>query len=325
MILENKILIMMMLLQKNGIFLKKKDISDQFFLFFNEKISPIEADAGLQKLISGNLIYAEDKFLKVTENGMETGRKNHIDFYFSEGVLISEESLADGEYKSAKNLGVVNSDSMIDEPQIQYIDKQIEKLDGIIYDLGCGRGELTALFNDKHLSKIIGIDSSDAMISFAREHRPDMFWEHIEMDKLEYALKEVCCFLLIDSIYFIKDKKSLIKKLYDNLIPRGKLVFSYSGYIKEPSKAETLNAEKNLIGKILTELSIPFEYEEFTSNELNLWEHREKLLDSLKSKYKKENHLFLYYDSMNETKSLLNYLKKGLGRRFIYSISKAQN
>ena len=110
--------------------------------------------------------------------------------------------------------------------------------------------------------------------------------------------------------------------MYGALNYNGKIVLTFSAYTENPENTNLLNPEKNEIGKTLKSLSMPFIFKEFTTNEITLWEIREKLADSLKAQYIKECNEYLYYDKKNEAKDLLGVLKKGLGRRYIYTIEK---
>ena len=129
---------------------------------------------------------------------------------------------------------------------------------------------------------------------------------------------------MVDSVYFVKDKKQLFKRLYNNLKYNGKIIVTFSEYVESPKAINILDPEKGKLGDIFKSLSIPFIFKDFTANEITLWELREKLADSLKEEYTKECCEYLYYDKKNEANALLYALKKDLGKRYIYVVRKVR-
>jgi trans-aconitate 2-methyltransferase len=93
-------------------------------------------------------------------------------------------------------------------------------------DLGCGAGELTAQLS-KRLpgSEIVGIDSSDEMLTRARSHRhPGLRFERAT---IESAAGRWDLVFSNAALHWVDDHHALIRRLYDMLAPGGQLVAQF--------------------------------------------------------------------------------------------------
>jgi ubiquinone/menaquinone biosynthesis C-methylase UbiE len=319
---RNKLLAMIMLHQSVGEQIGMNDIQNRYSEFYDKSIDKIQIDECMHKLKSGNLISTSEFDLKLTMKGMRVGNEKYIEYYFSEGVMRAESSETEKKYQAEKNIEVLNSDSIIDEEQLQYIAAQLIDYQKIIYDIGCGRGDIISYIQEKTNAKCIGIDKSENMITISRNKYKNVSWIVADIEQYCEKLSNCDAAILIDSIYFIQDKRRFIDKLFSKLNPGGNIIMTFSTYIDDIDKRNTIEPDKNQIGKILNDLNLNFIHREFTSNEITLWEHRKKIAESLRDGYSKENNSFLYYDRLSESSNLLRLLKQGSGKRYIYTINK---
>jgi SAM-dependent methyltransferase len=254
--------------------------------FYDKTIEESLLEKTIHALISKGLFKKSDSHLLLSDEGRKKGIKNYIEYYFSEGVIRSEASKTDKKYQESKNEGLFNTDSILDVEQFKFI-----------------------------------TDKSENMIKLAQEKNPRIGWLTADIETYCKELPSYDGAILIDSLYFVKDKKAFLRQLLSKLNSRGKILIAFSAYTKNPQEKGSLEANDNELGIILHDLKADFTYTEFTENEIKLWEHRRRVTASLKEDYIKERNSYLYYDRMSESSQLLDVLKRGLGRRYIYSIS----
>ena len=99
-----------------------------------------------------------------------------------------------------------------------------------ILDLGCGQGHLLNIIKKtlNNKSKLIGIDSSDKSIMFAKENFKDIDFQLFKfIDKFNFQSNYFDLILSIDTLECIPNKNILIKELYRILKPCGKLLIAH--------------------------------------------------------------------------------------------------
>lgn len=301
---------------------QKDELCDLYEAFYDETIDSSRMENALNPLLENKLIEYDDDSLKISREGLMEGSRQRIEYYFSEGVKKAEMSSVNNHYQDLKNLGAINSDSIMDDEQLSFISDNLKGFENKLYDFGCGRGHITANLQKASGMECIGIDKSESMIAIAAEKYPHMSWQVGEMEESVQKIDSFDAALFIDTLYFVQEKKELITQLYSKLNAKGKLIITYSDYTRDPLKKEILESHKNTLGQVLTEMDVNFQTKEFTENEIALWSYREEKIQSLKDEYKEEKNLFLFYDTFSESKNLLEVLRQGLGRRYIYIIEK---
>ena len=172
-----KVLIVIVGLDSNDIYMKRDDIGKHYFAFYGEEIDAAISDKCLFLLIQDKLVTEKCDDIVPTAAGIQQGLEAHNRYYFTKGIKASVKSNADRQYKENKNRGVVKSDSIIDEEQLEFILTELRHCRRAIVDLGCGTGDLAACIQRKLRSKVKGLDNSHEMISIARNSHPNMNWE----------------------------------------------------------------------------------------------------------------------------------------------------
>lgn len=130
--------------------------------------------------------------------------------------------------------------SFIDKSDIDKIIKY-GKITSItnIADLGCGVSEILKYIYNKTNAAIDGFDISDYAINYQKNIITDKIklninnLNTINLDKNKYDV-----IYLIDSHYFIKDKKYLFKKIYDGLTNNGRLILYTQIFDQEKNDLE---------------------------------------------------------------------------------------
>lgn len=256
---------MIYLIDKNGEYIRSDSLFDRFKTFFGQYYDKTSEKEYLLWLNKNNYVFFEGDFVKTSSDGKEKGLEWHIEYYFSEGVRIGAESNAEKLYQMGGNIVYVN-DSIIDTDQLEYIEGELSKSKGTIVDLGCGKGGITSYISNKTNRETIGIDKSKNMIEIAQKNKNNISW--IKGDFANTEFKNIGAFLLIDSIYFVKDRKSFISNLLKQLSDNGIIIFTYSEYFKNSVPLV------NSMDIMLKELGINWNVKEFTENEKKIWEVR---------------------------------------------------
>jgi tRNA (cmo5U34)-methyltransferase len=103
------------------------------------------------------------------------------------------------------------------------------------YDLGCSLGAATLAIHsaiEGKEARIIGVDSSAAMLDKAREHLaqcyPDPKIELIHADICDVSMQRASMVVLNFTLQFIpaESRAALLKRVYDGMLPQGLLLLS---------------------------------------------------------------------------------------------------
>ena len=102
---------------------------------------------------------------------------------------------------------------------------------GKVLDLGCGTGRTTKAFSNKNF-EVVGIDYSEAMITFARSKHPDLDFRVMnacDMDFNDESFDNILfSFNGMDSIYPVNKRHDCLKQIY-RILKRGG-TFAYSSH-----------------------------------------------------------------------------------------------
>lgn len=315
-----KLLIMLTLLKRNGEYESLSTMHRRYNRFFSEEVKR-------ETLLQQVMALENQKFLKIeegipvlTEAGLKEGNRANFQYYFHEAVKDAETLIPEKIYRSKKNGMSVLTDSIVDDEQMDYLYSQLLDTDGEIIDLGCGSGGITGHLNDLLHNTFCGIDKSCEMIKQAENNYPKIKWMVQDINSLDLKSVNPSVFLLVDSIYFIKEKKQLIDTLYNSLPRGGKIIITYSEYIKDRDNEDKLHFKNTETGKLLNVYG--FEYRDFTENEIKLWKLRLSIARELKEEYIRLNREYFYYDKIVEGMALLKRLEANRGRRYIYVVEK---
>ena len=307
--IQNELLAMMALYHESDEDIEIKSLHENYREFYNKIIDNDLLIDSLSNIESYNYVNSCNGRFEMTNKGILEGRNKYVEYYFSEGVLRAKSSEAEKKYQIEKNFGIINSDSIIDSEQLNYISANLAGFRDKIFDLGCGKGDIISYIHNKHKSKCIGVDKSQSMIDIAKSKNNDITWINSDIEDYCKKMLNFNAAILVDSLYFVNNKKELIKNLFKKLNHNGRIVIAFSDYryIKIDILQQTLN-----------DLNINFTCKDFTKNEVRLWKHRKKITESLRQEYFKENNSFLYFDRISESTRLLKLLVNNEAKRYIY-------
>lgn len=122
----------------------------------------------------------------------------------------------------------INYNDMIEMPILH---KMLPDLAGKnVLDIGCGMGQHAKQYSDMGAKTVLGIDISEKMLAFAKEHNsaPNITYCRMafeDLEKLSDKFDVITSSLAFD---YVKDFGALMKKIHNLLVPGGKVVFSMS-------------------------------------------------------------------------------------------------
>ena len=128
-----------------------------------------------------------------------------------------------------------------------------------VVDLGCGPGNATALLVDWWPdARIVGIDSSPAMIEAAAEHAAGGRVEFELGDLRDWQPAEKVEVLLANAVLqWVPDHLDLLPRLAAQLAPGGVLGFQVPGNFDAPSHLALAEVKRNWAGRIPADLARP--------------------------------------------------------------------
>ncbi|MEH6403087.1 MAG: methyltransferase domain-containing protein [Sneathiella sp.] len=105
----------------------------------------------------------------------------------------------------------------------------------VIYDLGCGPGNVTALLSKRWREAIVtGIDTSEAMLEKARKDYPALEWSQGEIENFSPASKGNLIFSNA-ALHWLDNHETLFPKLLNQLRPGGVLAVQIPNNFNAPS------------------------------------------------------------------------------------------
>ncbi len=206
------------------------------------------------------------------------------------------------------------------------LDKLVEvsrlNKDALVLELGSGTGLITEYISDVTQCRITGIDVSVEAIQHASARtegkRDRIVFEAKNMEKLDYPDGTFDAVISIDTLYFVKDLESTIRKIVKVLKAKGSM---YIFYHVDPGLEDCPGldpARCSQLGRVLDGLNLRYRVVDFTTENKKHWELREQALLELKEKFEEEDNMFLYDNRMEECMSNMCDFY-----RFLYMVEQA--
>lgn len=116
---------------------------------------------------------------------------------------------------------------------------------GLIYDLGCGTGNITQLL-EEHWPKanIIGIDNSDSMLSLARKLNSKIDWVQADLSTSRFS-KPADLIFSNSTLHWLQNHEKLFPYLAKNLNQNGVLAIQMPNNFQAPSHECIIEVAKN--------------------------------------------------------------------------------
>lgn len=217
--------------------------------------------------------------------------------------------------------------NMMTMPQL---DKLLETLNldhnSKILDLGCGIGTTTEYISDITGAQIVGIDFAEKAIARAQERtnlkRAKLTFEVQNMDTISFPDQSFDTILAIDTLYFVKDLDSLIKKCEKLLKSGGQMGIFYSIMLEKGQSPDTLLPKKNRLVKPLETNGFKYTYWDYSKEDKDFWRNSKNIAEELRSEFNAEGNAKIYKGRIQESTSILKYVEAGESRRYLYHARK---
>lgn len=200
------------------------------------------------------------------------------------------------------------------------------KNNDVVLDLGCGLGKVSEYISNKTGAKIVGIDFSSKAIEWARSQihsqNEKLIFQVGDINNLDFPPSSFDAIIVIDSMYFIEDLDSSIKKMKKMLKSKGQMGIFYAQYREPDESIEILKAENTTVGKALLKNGLLFQAIDFTDNAKGIWSKEISAAEELKEMFEKEENLIIYNDRMEDAKRVLELIKNEQQKRYFYHVQK---
>ncbi|MGF7058403.1 class I SAM-dependent methyltransferase [Brassicibacter mesophilus] len=234
-------------------------------------------------------------------------------YFYDEFYKKAEDSLAHKEFCE----NVYNKDlcqhGMTDMKQLDLLIHHLNTNDkSDVLEIGCGNGYITEYISDVTRAHVTGIDISPVSIESAinrtKAKSNRLNFETKNIYDLDYKEHTFDAIIAIDSLFFINPFGDVVEKLIYMLKP-GASMYAFFIY---PPNVGCLRFDEEL-----DRLKLNYSVIDLTKENYEHWVLKEEVLLKLKSKFEKENNMFLYNNRIQECQGDIRNFK-----RFLYIVNK---
>lgn len=134
----------------------------------------------------------------------------------------------------------------------EYLEKpamfaKLPNLKGLrILCVGCGSGEECQRLKELGASEVVGIDISKGLIEQARYSYPDITFEVMDMERINFSVESFDFAYSSLALHYLKDWQSVLEGVFRVLKPDRKFLFSTHHPIKWAAESQTLKNESKI-------------------------------------------------------------------------------
>jgi 2-polyprenyl-3-methyl-5-hydroxy-6-metoxy-1,4-benzoquinol methylase len=211
-------------------------------------------------------------------------------------------------------------------------EKQLGKLIEILHlgendhvlDLGCGIGTITEHISDVTGADVVGVDFSEDAIQAARartlEKHEHLTFDVMDMDDLHLSDGSYDAVVVIDTLYFVRDVRSVIAATKRCLRDRGRMAIFYSTIISPEEPKANLAPGGTPLANALQSCELSFQTWDFTEDERGVWERQLEAAEKLKPEFEAEGNQWIYQGRVSEARWALEYFTTGRCSRHLYHV-----
>jgi len=278
----------------------------------------------LTKVLDSGLVSCTECVYSLTKQGLAQVKK-----IMSEGfsaIMVADEQSATSRKFCEQVFGIdlrqFNSMSMTQFNKLMDVMNLCEN--DHILDLGCGVGLISEYMSDITGASVLGIDFAADAIKLAQERthkkRGRLSYQIMDMDELSLPRKSFSSLISIDALHFVNNLKRTIQLAQECLQENGQMGIFYSVTLSAGEPIANLEPEQTPLAKALLECELNFKTWDFTNNERNVFEKVLRVAEELKQEYEAEEKLYLYEMAIADAKPMLDAVKNGGRRRYLYHI-----
>lgn len=278
----------------------------------------------LAQMVSAGLILCETDAYSLTKQGAARV-KQFMSEGFSAIMVAAEQSTASRKFCQqvyGRDLCQFNSMSMMQLEKLLEVMNLSEK--DHLLDMGCGVGLISEYISDITRASLLGIDLAPGAIRSAQERtlkkRERLSYQVMDMDELSLPEKAFSGVISIDAIHFAHDLKRTILAAWGSLRENGQMGIFYAHTLSAGEPAGNLDPGRTPFAKVVLECGLDFRTWDFTQDELAVWERILEAAEGLKDAFEGEGKLELYEMSVADALPMLEAVKTGKRRRYLYHI-----
>jgi len=281
-------------------------------------------------LVTKKLLRFDGTVFILTEKGRLIGKQVLAKWqssWYNSALLRSAKSQAHAQFCErvfGKNLYQFD---VLDMEQLDtLINKMKLKVNDYILDIGCGLGKIDEYISDKTGAKFLGIDFAEELVKWALEQttvkRDRLNYQVMNINDLDFPAATFDSIISIDSLYFVDDLNSTIKKLRKILKPKGRLGIFYAQYRAPHEPLKLLKPNGTKVALALKANGFSFEAINLTENGRNIWVKEIAAATDLKEQFEKEGNLDLCEGRLADSKETMAKIDNQQETRYFYLCKK---
>lgn len=195
-----------------------------------------------------------------------------------------------------------------------------------VLEIGCSNGHITEHIHQQVGCEILGVDYADVAVGQAlrrtEDKRETLNFQCVDLIQDELPGGDYDVIVAIDSIYFMGDYGTTLRKLNAKLKPGGRMIVA-AFQVKEEDDPDTiLEPGHTRMDQVLKSLSSDYVQHDFTPNVRNHWIKNYEYSHRLKADFDAEGNGFLCEARMAENGWFKDHAERETLVRFIYVIDR---
>jgi len=233
----------------------------------------------------------------------------------------AENSLAFAQYCTEVYGTDFTQDGYSDLDEINALIKKASICTGrAVLDIGCGDGGMCEYIHRQTGAAVYGFDYSETAISRAQRRGIGSFEVGL-IGKKEYPPASFDAALSVDTVYFAKDCKELLRQMYSCLKPGGVVVIMYSAFRRFE---DHISSDDTKLAIAFRRAGYVYEATDYTDNFYRLMTRKHKIAKRMEAEFLREGldtlHAGLLTDSIDPATSFSEFVQNHA--RYMYVMNK---
>lgn len=298
---------------------------DQQYRMFREDLSgAYDSLTGQSLIIFADGAYSLADEARPIAEAFFHERPDYYWYFYQHFYAAADASAAHSEF-CAKAFGMdLCQEGMMDMDSIWFL-LDLLKLqpEEAVVDLGCGAGGISRWISETTHTHVTGIDYSKIAIKTADSRTKGegsrVTFREGDLNTIELPDRSFDAAILIDSIYWVEDKKDVLERIIKCLKPGGRLAIVIAHSPVDCEKPEEMEIDKTYVASALNSLGIAYECHDTTEAFASFWPRANEVMLALKDDFESEGNGYIAEHWLREAdEEFLPALAAGELRRYLY-------